>query len=65
MKALVMFVIQIPDRLNVEGTAVRSLEQDPRIGLSGQPLQRLRRKVKAIVEEYSAPRGLIDAFVKK
>ena len=63
-KALVNFVNLFPDKLKVECNAVRALEKDPRIGSSGQPLQRLRRKVKPLAEEHSAPRGLIDAFVK-
>ena len=64
-KALVNFVNLFPDKLKIDGDAVRSLEKDPRIDSSGQPLQRLRWKVKPLAEEHSASRGPIDAFVKK
>ena len=61
--ALVNFVNLFPDKLKIDGDAVRSLEQDPRIGSSGQPLQRLRRKTKPLTEDNPVPRGPIDAFL--
>ena len=62
-KALVNFVHLFPEKLKVDSDAVRSLEQDPRIKTSGQPLQRLRSKMKPLAQEHSAPRGPIDAFL--
>jgi hypothetical protein len=61
-KALVNFVNLFPDKLQIQGNNVKSLEQDPRIGSAGQPLQRLRRMVAPLT---IAPRGPIDAFVQK
>ena len=59
--ALVNFVQLYPEKFALEGNVVRSLEQDPRVGASGQPLRRLRR----MTQQPSAiqPRGPIDAFV--
>ena len=62
-KAFVNFVHLFPEKLKVDVDDVRSLEQDPRIGTSGQPLQRLRRRTEPLAEEHSAPRGPIDAFL--
>ena len=58
--ALVNFVKLYPEKFTLEGNVVRSLEQDPRVGASGQPLRRLRRMTQPVVIQ---PRGPIDAFV--
>ena len=62
-KALVNFVNLFPEKLKIDGVAVRSLEQDPRIGSSGQHLQRLRRKTTPLTEDNPVSRGPIDAFL--
>ena len=58
--ALVNFVKLYPEKFTLEGNVVRSLEQDQRVGASGQPLRRLRRMTQPVVIQ---PRGPIDAFV--
>ena len=61
-KALVNFVNLYPDKLQIQGNTVKSLEQDPRIGSAGQPLRRLRRMIAPIAE---SSRGPIDAFLTR
>ena len=61
-KALVNFVNLYPDKLQIEGNNVKSLERDPRIGSAGQPLRRLRRMIAPIAE---SPRGPIDTFLTR
>ena len=59
--AFANFVLLFPDKFKLENNSVRSLEQDPRVGSSGQTLQRLRRVVEPPKER---PRGLIDQFLR-
>ena len=61
-KALVNFVNLYPDKLQIEGNNVKSLERDPRIGSAGQPLRRLRRMIAPIAE---SARGPIDTFLTR
>ena len=58
-KAFVNFVNLFPDKFQIEGNHVKSLEQDPRIGSAGQPLRRLRRMIAPMT---TASRGPLDAF---
>ena len=62
-KSLLNFVNLFPEKMKIDGVAVRSLEQDPRIGSSGQHLQRLRRKTTPLTEDNPVLRGPIDAFL--
>ena len=59
-KALLNFVNLFPDKLQLDRNNVKSLEQDPRIGSAGQPLQRLRRMIAPFAPQA---RGPIDAFL--
>ena len=61
-KVLVNFVNLYPDKLQIEGNNVKSLERDPRIGSAGQPLRRLRRMIAPIAE---STRGPIDTFLTR
>ena len=61
-KLLAVFVRLFPEKLQLDRNNVKSLEQDPRIGSAGQPLQRLRRII-APVAPLGHSRGPLDPFL--
>ena len=61
-KLLTNFIGLFPEKLQIDRNNVKSLEQDPRIGSAGQPLQRLRRII-APVTPLGHSRGPLDPFL--
>ena len=65
LSTVTAFLKLFADTFLIDGAHVRLspgaiAEQEPRVGVSGQPLRRLRQKTQQVVDQ---PRGPIDAFV--